>query len=249
MKTSILIALYCAILALSSGVARAQDTTRVPNTNPDASSAVDASVHAGVDEQSALQSQPSRQSKKSRQTTYSHWAFESVNRSANQPSAARFQHEQAPSALAQPEKGENPSTLFNPLSRSETPLPAPLRLGQETPFRISPSAGNIEPRDPQSVAVRGLLQRRNSQSGAQLQGLKSIIPLPSPFPRNAGFSTPLRDEKAQPFEKTSFPSPFSKFDGWSSNPLQAKSQKHAPPKPMGRNKSASLVDSKAAKQN
>jgi hypothetical protein len=240
MKPGIFTAVFCAIFALSSGAAHAQDSARVPDTNPDAGSAVDASVHAGIDEQSAQQPQPSRQPNKRQQTTYSHWAFQP----AKQPSATRFQPEQTASALAQPDKGDNPSTL-NPSTRSETPLPDPLRHGHDTPFGISPIAGNTEPRDPQSEAVRGLLQGLNSESGAQLQGLKSISPLPSPFPRNNGFSASLRDKKAEPSEKAPFPSPFSKTDDWSSNPLKAKSQKHTPPKQVDRNKPASSLDSKA----
>jgi hypothetical protein len=239
-KPGIFVAGCWVIFVFSAGVAGAQDSSRVPDTNPDAGSAVDASVHAGIDEQSAQQPQPSRQPNKRQQTTYSHWAFQP----AKQPSATRFQPEQAASALAQPDKGDNPSTL-NPSTRSETPLPDPLRHGHDTPFGISPIAGNTEPRDPQSEAVRGLLQRLNSESGAQLQGLKSISPLPSPFPRNNGFSASLRDKKAEPSEKAPFPSPFSKTDDWSSNPLKAKSQKHTPPKQVDRNKPASSLDSKA----
>lgn len=248
MKTGIYTACCCAIFALSSTVARAQDSTRVPDINPEAGSAVDASVHAGVDEQSPQQPQPSQKPNKRQQTTYSHWGFQPANRSANQPSATRVQREQASSPLEQSENADNPSTLFNPPTRSETALPDPLRQSQDTMFGISPIAGNTEPRDPQSAAVRGLLQRLNSDSGPQLQGLKSISPLLSPFPRNNGFSTSVRDKKAGPSEKTSLPSPFSKPDVWSSIPLQAKSQKQTPPKPVNRNKSASLLDSKAEKQ-
>ena len=245
MKTSIFIAVCCVIFALSSAAVRAQDTTRVPDTNPDAGGSVDAWVHAGVDEQSAQQPQPPRQPNKRQQTSYSHWAFQS----ANQPSATRFQPEQAPSLLAQPGKSDNPSTLFNPLTRSETPPPDILRHGQDTPFGISPIAGTNDPRNPQSAAVRGLLQNLNSESETQVQSFKSKKPVPSPYPGNSGFSTTLREKKVEPTEKTSFPSPFSKPAGYSSNPLHSKSQQHTSPKSVDRSKPASLLGSQAAKQN
>jgi hypothetical protein len=247
MKTSIFTTIFCALFALSSGAARAQDSARVPDTNPDAGSAVDASVHAGVDEQSA-QPQPSQQPNKRQQTTYSHWAFQPANRSANHPSATRFQHAQAPIPLAQPEKGDDPSTLSNLPNRSETPLFDPLPHAQDAPFGISPIGGKALPRDPQSQAVRTLLQRQNSENGVQLQGLKSFSPLPSPFHPNNGFSTSLRDKKTEPSEKSPFPSPFSRPDSRSSNSLQRRPQKHIPPKPADRNKRAPLLDSKIAKQ-
>jgi hypothetical protein len=247
MKTGIFTTLCCTILALCGAVAHGQDASRVPDPNPDAGSAVDASVHAGVDEQSTQQPQPSQQPHKRQQTTYSYWVFQPANRSSNQPLATRFQHEQAPKHLAQPKNDDDPSTLFDPLTRSETPFLDPLQRAQDTPFAITPAA-TTGPRDPQSLAFRGLLQIPNGENGAQPQGLKSFGPLPSPFPRNNGFSTSLPDKKADQSEKTFLPNPFSKRDVAGSSSLQPKSQKHTP-KPVDRNKPAPLVDSKVAKQN
>jgi hypothetical protein len=231
MKTSLFMAACCAIFALSTGVAHTQDSTSVPDTNPTAAgSPVDSSVHVGVDEQSAQRPQASRQPSKPQQTSYSHWAFESANQPTSQPSRTRFQHEHASDLLAQPGQTDNPSTLFNPQARSETPPPNLLRRGQVSPFGTSPIANDTEPSDPQAAAVRGLLQKLNGENGNQLQGLKS-------------------DRKAEPSDKTFFPSPFSRPPGWSSSPFEAESQKHTRTKPGKRNKPASLLDSQAGKQN
>jgi hypothetical protein len=241
MKTSISKAVCCAILALSSGSARAQDAARVPGRNPDADSEVDASVHAGVDEQPARQSQSSRQPNKRTQTTYIRWGFQPPNYAASRASATRFQREQSTSLLAQPESVENP--LTRP-TLPEKPLSDSLQHGQDTLFGNSSIAGS-----PRSAAVGGSLLELNSDNPPQLQGLKSIGGLPSPFRRNNGLSSSLPHKKAEPSGKSPFSSPFSKLDSRSSNPLQAKSKKQAPPQPADRNKPASLFGRQAEKQN
>jgi hypothetical protein len=245
MKLSIFITVCCAMFALS-GAARAQDSTPVPEPNSDGGSAVDASVHAGVEEQSAQQPHSSVQpSNKRQQTSYSQRAFQS----ANQTSATRFQPSRAPSLPAEPGETNNPSTLFNPLTRSEAP-PEFLRrsLGLGTSLGISPLAGSTDRRDAELAALRDLLRSPNSESGTPAQGFGSKRPMPSLSPRNDGFSPSLREWKPET-DRASFPSPFSKPAGWSSNSLRAKSLKHSPPRSADRSKPISLFDSQPAKQN
>jgi hypothetical protein len=250
MKTGILLATNCAMLALFAGLARAQDSARVPDQTTDPGSAVDASVRAGVDEQTAQQTQPPRPPNKHQQTPYTHWGFQSASHAASRPPATRFQREQTRSLIPQPENTEEPSKLSNSQTRSEkSPFNSP-QHGQDNLFGSSPITGAPRPpSDADTAAVRGILQKLNTDNPPQLQGLKSINPLPSPFPHNNGLSPALDRKKAEPSNKEPIPSPFAKPDNKIANPLQPKPRKHTPPKPADRTNPTSLLGSQPTKQN
>jgi hypothetical protein len=112
MKTSIFIAACGATLAFSCATTRAQDVTRVPDTNQDVN-VVDASVHTDIDERMKQHPKASKQPDK-RPTTYSRWAFQTTN----QHPTTRFGSSKitAPAAAPDATDRQNPSnpdgTLF-----------------------------------------------------------------------------------------------------------------------------------------
>ena len=229
-------AVCCAMVALSGGAARCQESTRVPETKPDAGAAVDASVHASVEPQSAEQPQHLRQPSKRQQTRYIQWALQPANR----PSSTPFQPDQASSLVAQPGRGNEQSAFFDPLTRSETSRSDILGHGQNTPFGISP----LGAADPQTATVRGLLRNLNSESGTPVQSFKAKNTVPSPYLRNNEFSTALGGKTIEPAEKSSFASPFPKQPG----SLQRQSKKHPQAKSVGQSRPASLLDSLSTKK-
>jgi hypothetical protein len=245
MKTSIFIAICCAMFALSSGAVRAQEETQVSDSNPDADTAVDASVHAGADEPAAQQAQPSRQPAKRPQASYSHWGFQS----ANQPSATRFEPDQAPGLLAQSRNGNENSELLNPVTRTEPPPPGIWWHSHNAPFRTTPVTGTTEPRDRQSAAVRGLLEHLNAESGTPDQSLRTENPVLFPYPLNNGFSMSLREKKLESPGTTAFPSSFSESSVSSSESPKGKPQTRSSSKSVSRSTPAPSLDSHAAKQN
>ncbi len=246
MKTKTYIVVCSAMLSFCSGIARAQDSSPVQDTNPDAGSALDATVHAGVDEKAAQPPQ-ARQQPNKRPAPYTRWAFQS----ANHPPTTRVRPAQTTGLLpAQSETGDTPSTLFNPLTRSEIPPADSRHHGPDTPFRISPMAGAPDPSDPHSAAVRAMLQNLDSQNETSTQDLKARNPVRSPYPRNNNsFPAPVREKKIKPAENTLFPSPFLKSGVSNSTLLKPKPRKHDPVKPVGGSKQTSSPSSQLPKQN
>jgi hypothetical protein len=242
MKTKTYVAVCWAMLGLSSGVSRAQESSRVPDTNPDAGAAVDASPHSGVDEQTAQSSDRSQERNK-RPMPYSRWGV----RSANRPSATRFHPDQTTGLPASAGTDDTPSTtLLSPLTRSEIPPGDILHHGQGTPARISSITGTADPR---SANVRALPQNLNSETGKSNQDLNTRNPWPSPYRRNNSFSTPIHKKSVEPTEDTLFPSVILKSGVPNSTLLKVKPQKRNPPKAVNRSKPASSLGRQVTKPN
>ena len=146
-KIGIFITASWVTIALSCADLRAQDTSRVPDTNPRAASSVDASVHADVEEGAKQQSQPPQQSNK--RPTYSNWDFQS----ANQPSAAQFRPAQATTSdLAASTNAKNLSNFDSQTVRAATQGPeSAIWPGRAINSTITPATdGNSTKRDRQS---------------------------------------------------------------------------------------------------
>jgi hypothetical protein len=217
MKATLLILAGLASLALSSFAVSAQESNRVPEINSNANASVDASVHTGVDEQSAQQPQPPPQRTKRQQPTSSHWGFQP----ATQPSATRFQPSQPAKLFAQPRNDDTLSTLFNPLTQTDTPTPSEtssnevLKQGNSNPFG-APSVGSNKapkpaaPSDPHSEAVRKMIQNLNSDSGVYVQDSKTKSSSIPPFARTSSRLSSAAQKETKLPARTSSPSPFSK---------------------------------------
>jgi hypothetical protein len=244
MKASLILSVCVAATLLPTGAALAQEaTSRVPDSNPDSGAAVDASVHAAVDEQSARQPQPSRETNKRQQNPYSRWSFQP----GNQAATTRFQPAQPVKPLAQPESGDTPMTLFNPLTRSDAPAADALKRGQNTPFGTSrrtgtaPLGSSAAP-DPQSDAVRKLLQSINSNNAAPVPAGKTKSSSLSPYHRDGGPVTSYSPKKPGPTTQSSLPRPFSKSAAPKADASRTNSQKHKPEHSAGRDKPQSPLD-------
>jgi hypothetical protein len=230
MKTTALITVYCAILVLSSGAARAQDPTRVPDTDQDASLPVDASIHEAVDEPAAKQPQ-SRQSNKRQQTPSVHWAFQPSNR----PPVTKLQSEKSPGLATQRGKGSEQPVLFDPFARSETPPSDIRRPSEHPPLGISSINETSKQPAPHSAAGQRLVEGLNGETGTAVQGFRTKSPIPSPYLRTNAFSSPVREKRVESAGETSLSSPFSKPSVTSLNALKESNKRHSS-KSVGRSK-------------
>jgi hypothetical protein len=212
-RTGIFLAACWVTMALSGVDLRAQDTSRVPDTNPEAASAVDASVHADVQEGTKQQPQPAQQSNK-RPASYSKWGFPS----ASQSPGTQFRPGQPTSVLASPTTAQHLSTLGGPSSRATDSRIAPTTDAKSTrpdrqlkpdwqsdPFGVSPANSQHD------------FSKVRQRFDAQVQPL-------SAQPQSSGFSTPFHGNEFGGISSASFPNPFPKT--YSSSQDQAEGKKN-----------------------
>jgi hypothetical protein len=215
MKTGAFMAICSALLGLSCGALRAQDT--------DATS-VDASVHAGIEERAKQEAQPSTESRR-RPTSYSRSAFQSTN----QPSATQFWlHHATTPAPAVSIASRIPSTprslSFRPGTQPTTSIGWP--AFQSSPFILPADDGpSGKPHQPPARFQALSIDRPNDGSSGS-QFFKGAVQLASPQPETDGFSTPFQGKHLGP-ASSSFPSPFPRAKGSSSrNKATVKSYRH-----------------------
>jgi hypothetical protein len=230
-KTGIFLTACWITMALSCVDVRAQDTSRVPDTNPQPATDVDASVHADVQDGAKQQTQPPLQSNK-RAPTYSKWGFPS----ANQPSATQFRPAQATTTgLAPSGHAKNLSSFGGPSVQAETPGPiSAIWPGRATDSTIAPAtdAKSTKP-DRQSnlfgvspASANGHRDRSTASTGRPLLETQSQ-PL-SAQPDSFGFSTPFHGKELGEISASSFPDPFPKTYSSSQDQAKAKQRKSVP---------------------
>jgi hypothetical protein len=210
-------------MVVSSLSARAQDTARVPNTNPQDASAVDALVHADVEEGANRQPQAPQQSHK-QPARYSKWGFQSANHSP----ATKFVPTQAATAgLAGSPNGNSRSHFGGSSAQAETQTP-----GAADSVSGAASAGNSGKLDRRADIFTGLSASRllDRSTGSDLFAMP--LPLSSAQAELAGLSTASREKQFGGFS-TSIPNPFPKASYSSSNRARTKARNHKPfpPKP------------------
>jgi hypothetical protein len=220
-KIGIIIIACWATMALSSVEARPQDTSRVPDTNSQPATDVDASVHADVGGDTKAPPQPPPQPNK-RPTTYSKWGFPS----ASQSTTTQFRPAQtSTSGAAGSANAKNLSTFGGAPSRATDSTIAPQtdtpatdaksakpdqqlkRDWQSNPFGVSPSNSQHD------------LSASRQRFDAQIQPL-------SAQPQSSGFSTPFHGNEFGGISSSSFPNPFPKT--YSSSQDQAKVKRSKP---------------------
>jgi hypothetical protein len=169
MKKILALSFWLALMTcVPTGVALAQDSTRVPEVSADPNASVDATahaeVHAGTDEQSNQQPQTPRQTNNRQPKGATKWTFQP----SDQPPSTRFQPAQPakPNPAGQTERNDS-MTLFNPLTRSETPPDEEPTADKNQSQKISPAGtnqphGNKQPPDTQSAARLKLLDSLNN---------------------------------------------------------------------------------------
>jgi hypothetical protein len=220
-NTRIFITACWVTMALSCVEARPQDTSRVPDTNPQPATDVDASVHADVQDGLKQQPQPAAQPNK-RAPTYSKWGFPS----ATQSPATQFRPAQA--TTSNPAASTNATNLsafggapsratdstITPASdtpatdaKSARPDQQLKRDWQSNPFGVSPANSRHDPSTSR--------QRFDPQ----------VQPL-SAQPQTSGFFTPFHGNEFGGISSSSFPNPFPKT--YSSSQDQAKVKQRKP---------------------
>jgi hypothetical protein len=224
-------------VAVSCIEAGAQDTSRVPDTNPQDSSAVDASVHADIED--GARQQPARQFKRPT-SGYTKWGLQSVN----QNSATQFGPGQSTTSSLAPSFNsvKNPSAIGSPS----------VQFG--TPDRVTDSAtrpatdGHLGKRDQRSnlfgdPSADRLHDRSTAPSlfGTPVQSF-------SPQPESSEFSTPSRGKQfvglGGGLNTFAFPSPFSKpAYSFTQEPAKVNNHKLAPLKPGGDKHSGGVTGS------
>jgi hypothetical protein len=159
------------ILSVPTGVALAQDSTRVPDVSADANASVDATahaeVHAGTDERTNQQPQPAGQTKKSQQKSATKWTLQP----SDQVPATRFQPMQSttkPTPTPDPERTDS-KALFNPLTRSEAPPDDEAAPGKHqwqgvSSTRANQPLGSKPQPDTQAAARQKLLDSLNNNA-------------------------------------------------------------------------------------
>jgi hypothetical protein len=168
MKKIIALSFWLVLMScVPTGVALAQDSTRVPEVSADPNASVDATahaeVHAGTDEQSNQQPQTPRQTNNRQPKGATKWTFQP----SDQPPSTRFQPAQSakPNPAGQTERNDS-MTLFNPLTRSETPpsqeaTPDKNQSQKTSPAGINQPYGNKQPLDTQSASRLKLVDSLN----------------------------------------------------------------------------------------
>lgn len=197
-RTGIFLAACWVTLALSGVVLRAQDTSRVPDTNPDAASAVDASAHADVGGDTKLPPQPPAPLNK-RSATYSKWGFPS----ANQSPATQFRPAQPTSGLAGPTAEQNLSTFGGPSGRTNSTIAPATGAKSAKPDRQWKPDWRSDP-----FGVPGAKSRHDLSTGHQL--LETQLQPLSAQPQPSGFSSPFHGNEFVGLGTSSFPNPFPK---------------------------------------
>ncbi len=222
-KTSILKVACWITVAVSCIKAGAQDTSRVPDTNPQDASAVDASVHADIED--GAKQQPARQSKRPT-TGYSKWSLQSVN----QNSATQFGAVQ-------------PTTSSLPGSSNSVRIPSAIgspsvQVGKRdrvTDSAITPATkGNLGKTDRRSNLFGGpSADRLHDRSTAPSLFGTPVQSSFSPPPESSGFSTPSREKQfaglSGGLNASAFPNPFPKpAVSFSQEPAKVNNHKRVP---------------------
>jgi hypothetical protein len=169
MKTILTLSFWLTvILSVPTGIASAQDSTRVPDVNADANASVDATVHAdvhaGTDEQSKQQPQPPGQTNKHQQKGATKWTLQP----SDETPSTRFKPIQSttkPTLTPDTERSDS-NALFNPLTRVETPPEGESARGEKqsqgvSSGRASQPLGSKPQPDAQSAAHQKLLDSLN----------------------------------------------------------------------------------------
>jgi hypothetical protein len=256
MKTIFVSSVWLAlILSVPTGVALAQDSSRVPDVSADANASVDATahaeVHAGTDEQTNQQPQPAGQTKKSQQKSATKWTIQP----SDQVPATRFQPMQSttkPTPTPDAERTDS-KALFNPLTRTETPPDEEAAGGKNQSQGVS-SAKASQP--------LGSKPQPETQSAARLKMLESLnnnVPAPSSktwnSPVNASIrktTGPTTSATATPRKKPQTTSPpplqnsLSKPGDSKSNSLKSNQQKRKPLDSTLHDKPGSALDSRSS---
>jgi hypothetical protein len=237
-KFAIIITACWVTTALSCVEARPQDTSRVPDTNPQPATDVDASVHADVGGDTKAPPQPPTQPNK-RPTTYSKWGFPS----ASQSPATQFRPPQkTTSGAAGSANAGNLSTFDGAPSRAtdstiapatDTPATDPKstkpdqqlkRDWQSNPFGVSPSNSQHD------------LSTNRQRFDAQIQPL-------SAQPQPSGFSTPFHGNEFGGISSSSFPNPFPKTYSSTQDQAKVKQRKPLPQKSLEKTHAAPIPGS------
>jgi hypothetical protein len=224
-KTGIFLTACWVTMALSCVDVRAQDTSRVPDTNPQPATDVDASVHADVQDGAKQQPQPPPHPNK-RAPTYSEWGFPS----ANQPSMTQFRPAPATtSGLAPSGNAKNLSSFGGPSVQAEAPEPeSAIWPGRATDSTIAPAtdAKSTKPdRQSNLFGVSPANGQRDRFTGATgRQPFETQFQRPAAQPASPAFSTPFREKQFGGIGSSSFPDPFPKT--YSSSQDQAKAKQH-----------------------
>jgi len=221
LKIGIIITACWVTMALSRVEACPQDTSRVPDTNPQPATDVDASVHADVQDGAKQQLLPPAQPNK-RAATFSKWGFPS----ASQSPATQFRSTQTTTSGAAGSAnarnlsifGDAPSRATDSTITPATDTPATdaksakpdqqlKRDWQSNPFAVSPSNSQHD------------LSTSRQRFDPQIQPL-------SAQPQFSGFSTPFHGNEFGGISSSSFPNPFPKT--YSSSQDQAKLKQRKP---------------------
>jgi hypothetical protein len=222
-KTGIFLTASWVTIAFSCVDLRAQDTSRVPDTNPQAASSVDAAVHADIEE-GAKQRQPPQQANK-RPASYSKWGFQS----ANQPSATQFRPAQATTpGLAASANAKNLSSFASPSVQAAPREPNSADWpGRATNSTIAPANHTSSTKSDRWSNLFGVSSpnsQRDRSTGRQLFAPQALPS--SAQPASPAFSTPFREKQFGGLGASSFPTPFPKT--YSSSQDQAKTKQHKP---------------------
>jgi hypothetical protein len=171
MKTILTLSFWVTvILSVPTGIASAQDSTRVPEVSADANASVDATVHAdvhaGTDEQSKQQPQPAGQANKRQQKGTIKWALQP----SDQPPSTRFQTTPATKPALETDRSDS-KALFNPLTRTEAPPEEESANGKKPSVGVPSAQANKPPGskpqpDTPSAARLKLLESLNTNAAA-----------------------------------------------------------------------------------
>lgn len=236
-KTRILKVSCWIIVAVSCIKAGAQDTSRVPDTNSQDASAVDASVHTDVED--GAKQQPARQSKRPT-SGYSKWSLQSVN----QNSATQFGAGQptTSSLVGSSNSAKNRSAIGSPSVQVGT-------RDRVTDSAITPATdGNLGKTDRRSNSFGGLSADRlhDRPTAPSLYG--TPVQSFSPQPESPGFPTPSREKQfvglSGGLNTSAFPNPFPKpAYSFSQEPAKVNSHKRVPLKRGGDKHSGGITGS------
>ena len=220
-KIGILITACWVTMALSCAEARPQDTSRVPDTNPQPATDVDASVHADVQDGAKQQPLPPAQPNK-RTATYSKWGFPSTSQSTT----TQFRPPQtATSDAAGSANAKNLSTFSGAPSRATDSTITPATDIPATDAKSAKPDQQLK-RDWQSNPFGASAWNSQHDLSTSRQRFDPYVQPLSAQPQSSGFSTPFHGNESGWISSSSFPNPFSKTN--SSSQAQAKVRQHKP---------------------
>jgi len=253
MKTIFTLSFWLAvILSVPTGVALAQDSTRVPDVNADANASVDATthaeVHAGTDDQSKQQPQPLGQTNKHQQKGATKWTLQP----SDQPSSTRFQTAQPTKPTLETDRSDS-KALFNPLTRTETPPNDDAAPGKNQSQGVSSTRANqplgSKPQpDTQAAARQKLLDSLNNNapppSSKTWNSPVNAFPHKTTGPTTSATATTRKKPKTT--TQTSLQNSLSKPGDSKSGSLNSNSQKRKSLDPTLHDKPSSALDSRSS---